>query len=158
MSGTSPPSLDDRDPEALDIEELFATEETDLSLADDDTETQDASESTASRARTTAVGTDPSDTTADELFQQLRSEQGSASTASTGPADPEFDDESPEEIMARADESEPHVDAIDERREAVVGACRRVELASAVATRVGHPVVVRDQLSATLGAIRTCAS
>jgi hypothetical protein len=127
MSETSQSSNRNRDVEDLDIEDLFATEQTDVSL-DQDRSTADepsnaeASSVTGSRTETPtesesgpsgSTATGPEDTTASAVFQQLREEAGA--DADTGSADPDaVASESPDEIIAKADESTTHVDAVDE--------------------------------------------
>ncbi|NHN40375.1 hypothetical protein G9C85_01825 [Halorubellus sp. JP-L1] len=90
--------------DTLDVEDLFGTDDTDVSIddeaSDDHTTTPD-----------TATTPGPEDTTANELFQQLRDEHDDDDSAT---AVTDVAGESPEDIMARADEEEAHVDQIDD--------------------------------------------
>lgn len=101
MSESSRTSTDGGETDSLDVEDLFATEDTDVSIE----------ESTEDRTSTPDDGATPDaeDTTADELFSQLRDEH-----AADEPAADAVTEESPEDIMAKADEEAAHVDQVDD--------------------------------------------
>ncbi|MFC6953583.1 hypothetical protein [Halorubellus litoreus] len=113
MSESTRTTADGGDSDTLNVEDLFATDETDISI--DDGESDDETVTPGSGT----VTPDAEDTTADELFAQLREEQDDADQAH---AVDELGDESPDEIMARADEEEAHVDQIDDAIRADEGA------------------------------------
>lgn len=112
MSESTRTSADGGTSDTLNVEDLFATDDTDISI--DDGESDDGT-TTAS----TETTPDAEDTTADELFAQLRDEHDDAEQAH---AVDDVTDESPEDIMARADEAAEHVDQIDESIRADEGA------------------------------------
>jgi hypothetical protein len=112
MSESTRTSADGGTSDTLNVEDLFATDDTDISI--DDGESDDDT-TTAS----TEATPDAEDTTADELFAQLRDEHDDAEQAH---AVDDVTDESPEDIMARADEAAEHVDQIDESIRADEGA------------------------------------
>ncbi|WP_227130887.1 hypothetical protein [Halorubellus salinus] len=113
MSESTRTTADGGDSDTLDVEDLFATDETDISI--DDGESDDETVIPGSGT----VTPDAEDTTADELFAQLRDEQDDADQAH---AVDELGDESPDEIISRADEEEVHVDQIDDAIRADEGA------------------------------------
>lgn len=113
MSESTRTTADGGDSDTLNVEDLFATDETDISI--DEEESDDETVTPGSGT----VTPDAEDTTADELFAQLREEQDDADQAH---AVDELADESPDEIMARADEEEEHVDQIDDAIRADEGA------------------------------------
>jgi hypothetical protein len=113
MSESTRTSADGGEPDTLNVEELFATDDTDISI--DDGESTDGTDTPA----TETVAPEPEDTTAGELFQQLRDEHDDGSASNTVD---ELTDESPEAIMARADEPAEHVDPLDDAIRADEGA------------------------------------
>jgi len=120
MSESTRTTADGGTSDALDVEALFATDDTDISI--DDGESDDRTTTANTEATTPGSGTatpDAEDTTADELFAQLRDEHDDAEQAH---AVDDVTDESPEDIMARADEDAEHVDQIDDSIRADEGA------------------------------------
>jgi len=119
MSESTRTTTDGGRSDALNVEDLFATDDTDISIEDGES---DDGTTTASTETTPGTGTatpDAEDTTADELFAQLRDEHDDAEQAH---AVDDVTDESPEDIMARADEDAEHVDQIDDSIRADEGA------------------------------------
>lgn len=104
MSESTRTTADGGTSDTLDVEDLFATDDTDISIDDGESDDQPVTPGSAT------VTPDAEDTTADELFAQLRAEQDDADQAH---AVDDLAEESPDEIMARADEDEAHVDQID---------------------------------------------
>ena len=119
MSDSTRTTADGGTSDTLNVEDLFATDDTDISIEDGES---DDGTTTASTETTPGTGTatpDAEDTTADELFAQLRDEHDDAEQAH---AVDDVTDESPEDIMARADEDAEHVDQIDDSIRADEGA------------------------------------
>mgnify|MGYP000153303065 CR=1 FL=1 len=104
-SGSSRMGGDEAD---LDIDDLFASSGDDGS-EDEPTDEKATPEGTGGRDEI-------EDTTADELFQQLSAEVAEEEDDTVDEADPfeELSDESPEEIIASADEEVEHVDEVDD--------------------------------------------
>lgn len=127
MSDSTRTSADGGTSDTLNVEDLFATDDTDISIDDgesDDRATTARTEGATTGSKSTTPGTgtatpDAEDTTADELFAQLRDEHDDAEQAH---AIDHVTDESPEDIMARADEDAEHVDRIDDSIRADEGA------------------------------------
>lgn len=101
MAETSRTNENGSDPDSLDVEDLFATDETDLSIDDE--------ESRAGPSGSGVAAERPEDTTADELFDVLRNEHDEPG----GEVSDDIAGETPEDLMARADETASHVDQID---------------------------------------------
>lgn len=127
MSDSTRTSADGGTSDTLNVEDLFATDDTDISIDDgesDDRATTARTEGATTGSESTTPGTgtatpDAEDTTADELFAQLRDEHDDAEQAH---AIDHVTDESPEDILARADEDAEHVDQIDDSIRADEGA------------------------------------
>jgi hypothetical protein len=127
MSESSRTTADGGTSDTLNVEDLFATDDTDISIDDgesDDTTTTARTDERTPGSKPTTPGTgtttpDAEDTTADELFAQLRDEHDDDEQAH---AVDNVTDESPEDIMARADEDAEHVDQIDDSIRADEGA------------------------------------
>jgi hypothetical protein len=113
MSESTRNTADGGESDTLDVEDLFATDETDISIEDGESDDETVTPGSGT------VSPDAEDTTAEELFAQLRAEQDDADQAH---AVDDFGDETPDEIMARADEEEEHVDQIDDSIRADEGA------------------------------------
>jgi len=109
MSESSRTTTDGGASETLNVEDLFAHEDTDLSIDDAETTTTEPETET-----TTAAA---EDATAGEVFAQLREDVDDEPDAAGDVAD-----ESLEDIMARADEETQHVDQIDDAIRADEGA------------------------------------
>jgi len=129
MAESSSDSSEGGRSESLNVDDLFATDDTDISIDDgestDDTDISiDDGESTDSTATpgTATTTPEPEDTTAGELFQQLRDEHDDADQAEAAPDVTAVTDESPADIMARADAETAHVDQIDDAIRADEGA------------------------------------
>jgi len=116
MAESSSDSSEGGRSESLNVDDLFATDDTDISI--DDGESTDST-ATPGTATTTP---EPEDTTAGELFQQLRDEHDDADQAEAAPEFTAVTDESPADIVARADAETAHVDQIDDAIRADEGA------------------------------------
>jgi len=104
MSESTPTDPDRGDADSLDVEALFATEDTDVSIED-----EESPDDRPDTPGSDASGAAAEDTTAGELFSQLREEH-----ATEEPAAGAVTEESPEDIVAKADRDATHVDAVDD--------------------------------------------
>ena len=119
MSESTGTSADGGTSDTLNVEDLFATDDTDISIDDGESTDRTTTASTDATPGTGRATPAAEDTTADELFAQLRDEHDDAEQAH---AVDDVTDESPEVIMARADEETEHVDQIDDSIRADEGA------------------------------------
>jgi hypothetical protein len=119
MSDSTRTTADGGTSDALNVEDLFATDDTAISIDDEESADRTTTERTETTPGTGTVTPDAEDTTADELFAQLRDEHDDAEQAH---AVDDVTDESPDDIMARADAEAEHVDQIDDSIRADEGA------------------------------------